>query len=311
MTVVMKHAFLLLIHEDTFVVRTLLRMLDDERNDIFIHIDKKSTGVDPDVLASVVKHSRVSFVKREKVYWGHISLVAAEYNLFSAAYESPYAPYAYYHLLSGADLPLKTQDEMHRFFDASQGREFISFTRDEMPHRAQYLWLFSKNFRGFLSPTRMGRRVFRLEESIQRVFIRFQKAIGWKNKAFPLYRKGSEWVSLTHESVGLLLQYRERVLSRLRYAKCPDEHFKHTILYLYSDTVRRQYEELNEYLVRTGKNADLSISSSRYIPWGTGTLKLTLQDWDKLSVASDMFCRKVVDDRLADIIYEKYGNQSR
>lgn len=307
----MKHAFLLLIHEDTYVVRTLLRMLDDERNDIFIHIDKKSTGVDPDVLASVVKHSRVSFVKREKVYWGHISLVAAEYNLFSAAYESPSAPYGYYHLLSGADLPLKTQDEMHRFFDASQGREYISFTRDEMPHRAQYRWLFSKNFRGFLAPTRTGRRIFRLEESIQRVFIRFQEAIGWKNRAFPLYRKGSEWVSLTHESVGLLLRYRKRVLRCLRLAKCPDEHFKHTILYLYSDTVRRQYEELYEYLVRTGKNADVSRSSCRFIPWGTGSLNLTLKDWDRLSVAPDMFCRKVADDRLAERIYEKYGPESK
>lgn len=306
----MKHAFLLLIHEDTFIVRTLLRMLDDERNDIFIHIDKKSVGVDPEALASIVKHSKVTFVKREKVYWGHISLVRAEYNLFSAAYESPSAPYAYYHLLSGADLPLKTQDEIHRFFDTSEGREFISFTLDEMPHRAQYRWLFSKNFRGFLSPTRTGRRIFRLEESLQRVFIGFQKAIGWKNKAFPLYRKGSEWVSLTHESVGLLLQYRERVVSRLRLAKCPDEHFKQTILYLYSDKVRRQYEELYEHLVKTGQNADISLSSSRFIPWGTGTLKLTLKDWDKLSVAPDMFCRKVVDDRLAELIYEKYSHQS-
>lgn len=286
-------------------------MLDDERNDIFIHIDKKSTSVDPDAIASIVKLSTVTFVKREKVYWGHISLVAAEYNLFSAAYESPSAPYAYYHLLSGADLPLKTQDEIHRFFDASQGREFISFTRDEMPHRAMYRWPFSKNFRGFLAPTRTGRRIFRLEESIQRVFIRFQEAIGWKNRAFPLYRKGSEWVSLTHESVGLLLQYRKRVLRRLRMAKCPDEHFKQTILYLYSDTVRRQYEELNEYLVKTGQNADLSRSSFRFIPWGTGSLKLTMKDWDQLSVAPDMFCRKVVDDRLAERIYEKYGPESK
>ena len=305
----MKHAFLLLIHEDTFVVRTLLRMLDDERNDIFIHIDKKSVNVNPDSLASIVKHSKVTFVKREKVYWGHISLVRAEYNLFSAACESPSAPYAYYHLLSGADLPLKTQDELHRFFDASSGREFISFTRDEMPHRMQYRWLFSKNFRGFLSPTRTGRRIFRLEESIQRVFIRFQEAIGWKNKAFPLYRKGSEWVSLTHESVGLLLQYRKRVVSRLRLAKCPDEHFKQTILYLYSDTVRQQYEELYGYLVRTGKNADISRSSYRFIPWGTGSLNLTQKDWEQLSVAPDMFCRKVVDDRLAELIFEKCGRE--
>lgn len=40
-----KHAFLVMAHKDDEVLRALMRVLDDERNDIFIHMDaKKADG---------------------------------------------------------------------------------------------------------------------------------------------------------------------------------------------------------------------------------------------------------------------------
>lgn len=42
-------------------------------------------------------------------------LVKAEYALFHEAYYNEYI-YDYYHLLSGADMPLKSQNEIHNFF---------------------------------------------------------------------------------------------------------------------------------------------------------------------------------------------------
>ncbi len=38
----MRHAFLILAHNEFQILRILLSMLDDERNDIYLHIDKKS-----------------------------------------------------------------------------------------------------------------------------------------------------------------------------------------------------------------------------------------------------------------------------
>lgn len=35
-----KHAYLILAHENTIVLRRILALLDHERNDVFIHIDK-------------------------------------------------------------------------------------------------------------------------------------------------------------------------------------------------------------------------------------------------------------------------------
>ena len=39
----MKHAFLIIAHNEYPVLEVLLSMLDDERNDIYLHIDKRAT----------------------------------------------------------------------------------------------------------------------------------------------------------------------------------------------------------------------------------------------------------------------------
>lgn len=39
----MKHAFLIIAHNEYPVLEVLLSMLDDERNDIYLHIDKYRT----------------------------------------------------------------------------------------------------------------------------------------------------------------------------------------------------------------------------------------------------------------------------
>lgn len=38
----MKHAFLIIAHNEYPVLEVLLSMLDDERNDIYLHIDKRA-----------------------------------------------------------------------------------------------------------------------------------------------------------------------------------------------------------------------------------------------------------------------------
>lgn len=36
-----KHAYLIMSHNDFYILEKLLRLLDDRRNDIYVHIDKK------------------------------------------------------------------------------------------------------------------------------------------------------------------------------------------------------------------------------------------------------------------------------
>ena len=81
----MKHAFLIMAHGSLPLLRVLLSMLDDERNDIFLHIDRKSDmldGAEPLVLS---KARLFVLEQRVDVRWGNLSQIKAEYVLFEEA----------------------------------------------------------------------------------------------------------------------------------------------------------------------------------------------------------------------------------
>lgn len=123
------HAYLIIAHDQFDLLESLLKCIDDERNDIYIHIDSHSK-LDISRIQSVLQNSRVEFVPRIHIRWGGFDMVRCEYELLEAAFESG-REYDYVHLLSGADLPLKNQDEIHRYFDAHKGEEFVHFGAPE------------------------------------------------------------------------------------------------------------------------------------------------------------------------------------
>ena len=306
----MKHAYLIKTHEYTHVLETLVKMIDDERNDIYIHIDRKVKQSYADRISAQVMKSQLYFVRRIKEYWGNVSQVKAEYLLFQSAEEK--GPYAYYHLISGSDLPIKTQDDIHVFFDSHLGYEFISFAENGMKERALFRWPFSRHLRGLCSNSRwIYRKVNRLQGKITRCCIEAQKKIGMKNNAFLEYKKGTNWVSLTQQAVELLLECKEKVLRGFRYANCPDEHYKQTLLYdlLKRGSALRFYKYHDEYGAGNGsmdETDECILDAMRYIDWRR-SLNLTMKDWDRIKASDAMFCRKVVDDTLADKIYEQFG----
>ena len=80
----MKHAYCILAHNNFTQLSNLLQLLDDDRNDIYLHIDKKTTwGYE-----YVCNYSSICYVDSIDVAWGDISLADAEYNLFKAVLSS-------------------------------------------------------------------------------------------------------------------------------------------------------------------------------------------------------------------------------
>ena len=65
------------------------------------------------------------------VRWGDISVVDAEFALFDEAYRR--GEYSYYHLLSGVDMPLKTQNYIHRFFEKNAGMNRTMPNKKQIP----------------------------------------------------------------------------------------------------------------------------------------------------------------------------------
>lgn len=99
-----KHAYLIKAHHQFALLRKLLMLLDDERNDIYIHIGM-DVKFEREEFKGVVKKSALHFVESVREQWGGYSQIRSELILFQSAWEHGYE---YYHLISGVDLPIKT-----------------------------------------------------------------------------------------------------------------------------------------------------------------------------------------------------------
>ena len=112
-----KQAYLIEAHKCDEMLLTLLRMLDVPWNDIFIHMDSKNTDYQPETVECRMKYAKVFHAKRHSVVWGGVSQVKVELVLLKTAVA--HGPYQHYHLISGVDLPIQTQEDIRAFFEAN------------------------------------------------------------------------------------------------------------------------------------------------------------------------------------------------
>ena len=84
-----RHAYLIMAHNEWQLLNTLLSLIDDERNDIFLHIDKKVKEM-PQLYKPL--HAKLFFTpKRYDVRWGDVGQVLSEMHLFKTAHD--HGPY--------------------------------------------------------------------------------------------------------------------------------------------------------------------------------------------------------------------------
>ena len=106
-----KHVYCIIAHNEPDLLRRLVAMIDDERNDIFLLIDQKADiGQFEDIKTS---NAGLYYSERINVKWGDISFTEAEISVLECAFK--HGPYKIYHLLSGVGLPIKSQDYIHSF----------------------------------------------------------------------------------------------------------------------------------------------------------------------------------------------------
>ena len=108
------HAYLIMAHNNFYNLEKLLLLLDDKRNDLYVHIDRKVKNFEFAYYHKLVKKSRLIFTDRIKVTWGDYSQIECELLLMKAA--ACEKKYEYLHLLSGTDLPIRSQNAIHDFF---------------------------------------------------------------------------------------------------------------------------------------------------------------------------------------------------
>lgn len=293
-----RHAYLILAHKNFGQLRKLIALLDHPRNDIYVHVDAKARDFRPQEWEGITRHSRLVILpERINVNWGGVSIMRSELALLRRATSE--GKYDYYHLLSGMDMPIKTQDEIHEFFDTHMGYEFINlweFKKSTMS-RFRYYTIFPE-----------GESKFRTR-IINHIFKGLQMAVGYRINRDVDFRFGAQWFSITDALARYVVSKEEWLEKVFRHTSTCDEIFLPTLVAdspfkdrLYVSTPVKNQKEVN-------------MSNLRFIDWSRGESirhpwVFRADDMPLLESVEHLWARKfdeTVDAEIIDRLCEKLG----
>lgn len=225
-----KHAYCIIAHQDPLMLHVMVAMLDHPLNDIYIHIDRR-VDIRP-FLTVKTQWSKVSFLPhRLAVEWGNTVQIDTELLIFEYAYKN--GPYSYYHMMSGQDLPLRSQDLIHNFMDKEHPHcEFVTVNNEgadylrDLEYKTRYYHFFVKS----LSDTNHSFSHY-WHYFLHGAAIKIQKLFGVK-RTYPFeLKKSLHFVSITHEFLSYLLSQKSFIKKTFAYTLCADEIFLQSILW--------------------------------------------------------------------------------
>lgn len=220
------------------------------------------------------------------MHLGGYSLVKAEISLLELATAN--GPYAYYHLISGQDLPIKNQDEVHRYFDSNVGKEFIRFNFPEFKYkdRVDVYHLFQE---------KLGRKC---GNRLNKLFLKAQRLIGIHRNKNVKFQKGTQWFSITDEFARYVVSKKDWIDDIFKYTCCSDELAIQTVFINSPFTNNLYHKEFDN---------DCK-AMARLIDWRRGSpYVFREEDYKELTESPYMFARKFdekIDRRIIDKLKE-------
>lgn len=298
----LRHAYLIITHGSFEILEKQLRFLDSENADFFIHLDTHVKDFDFEKYRRIPKHSKVTFVDRIRISWGHFSLAECELILLESAAKGHYD---YYHLLSGVDVPVKSRSYIEDFFVEHNGTNFLCFQAPVIAstyyERVKYYYPCQRwNIRN--RPFRLGLRLLTTYAQ-KAVFVdRTRKCPdGW------VFQKGTQWFSITDALARYIVEKEDLIYSMFRSTFCTDELFIHTLVINspFRDTLPPDAFE----------GASSHHACCRYIDWNRGKpYSFRNNDLDELSHLPDgyLFARKFDyknEPGVVDALFEYFGEK--
>lgn len=289
-----KHAYLILAHKNFNQLHKLIELLDDERNDIYVHVDAKAKNFDISAFDDAVTKSKLVFLpNRISVNWGGVSIMRAELALLKEATSTDH--YDYYHLLSGMDLPIKPQSEVHEFFDAHKGKEFINLwaMKTQTLSRFRYFTVFPEGEHPF--HTRI----------INHIFKGLQMAVGFRINRDVDFKFGAQWFSITDDLARYVVEHEPWLEKVFHRTSTCDEIFLPTLVNI------SPFKDKLFVPVPVKSQKESNLSNMRFIDWTRGESvrhpwTFRADDWDLLQSVPHFWARKFdenVDSAIIDKIY--------
>lgn len=287
----MKHAFLIMAHKNTESFQTLLRQIDHEKVDIFIHMDRKNKDYNIELTTDVIKRAHVFHTQRLDVSWGGFSQIVAELTLLKLATSKGH--YDYYHLLSGQDLLITSLEDFFVFFKDHQGIEFVNFESNFFKHenRVKYYSLQDNIGRNrYMKPLKL----------INKFSMAIQQKLNINRNAGVSFQKGDNWFSITDDLARYVISKEGWIYSTFKYTEMADEVFLQTIVH--------NSPFKNKLFLEKYDNNYFNIL--RKIDWNRGMpYTFRSEDFGELIDSPCLFARKFdenVDDKIIKEISEYY-----
>ena len=287
-----KHAYLIIAHNNWEQLQFLLDILNDERNDFFLLIDAKAKDFNKEVFLRDCAAKRIHFAEPISIYWGDYTQILAELSLIKLAVNTD--EYDYLHLVSAVDMPLKSQEEIHKFFDDNNGCEFVDYDSfDDISwakERLQTYYYFQKF---------IGRRKHDPVKLFRDFLMIIQRAFGVNRvKDIEQYLgKGANWFSITGDFAKYIVENEAFIHEHFKQTYCADEVFIQTMLKM------SPYRD-NWYGF---KNKEVEYQNLRLTDWNRGK-PYTFKKEEYFELCNDnryMFARKFGEDIMADDV-KKY-----
>lgn len=271
----MKHAYLIMAHGSWAILEKLLKLLDSDRHDFYIHIDKTSVDV-PDIKQWVTR-SGLFFIERKEILWAEYSMTHCEMRLIEAALKR--GDYSYLHLLSGVDLPLKPANEIFDFFENSQKNFVPMYEYPNTPRRIKSVRVYHPliKCRSFRSN--------KLIKGLDRAMEYTQRAVGINRlrKNPIVIRDGWNWFSIRRDLAAYTLEQEPEVKKIFHSTVAGEEKFLQTVSYN------------SDFRKTLASESDVLEGSMRMIDWQRGTPYVwgnAESDFDELMSCPYMFARK-------------------
>lgn len=263
-----KHAYCIMVHGNWQQLQLLINALDDVRNDIYLHVDKKAVASYLQSGGARTKYSPLTLVDSMDVRWSDISQMLAEFKLFRKVVDSGIS-YERVHLISGADLPIRNQDYIHDFFKDKKEEFLVVRTTSDFSIRIKYYHFFVRY-----------RRKCKLFNLMRRILIVAQLPFVNRLKKCPLpYAWGTNWCSLTLKAVKCICDNEAMCRSIFRYSTSSDELYKQMIL-----------NSQSVFEFSSGEEGNLRyVDFSAHLP---SPKTLTMEDYDRIMDSGCLFARK-------------------
>ena len=273
-----RFAYLFLAHKDVKVLQAAIDVIDDPRNDVFIHWDLKAKE---DISTLRAAHSKIYFTKRTRCYWG--DEIEALYLLLEKARETD--NYGYYHFMTAEEMPIKTQDQIHAFYEGDPLQQIylhvnVGYFKD-IQDRCKYYYPFIDRD-SFKSSKPLKALSLILGKSQKLLFIDRRRK---HPDLFPLFN-GWGWGSIPGDFADYVLQRKNDVIDVLRNTLAGDEVWLHSLAMHHPVFAKRMY----------GFNGnDDPIDASKLLQdWKRGKpYAFTMEDFDFIMQSDAFFCRKL------------------